>query len=302
MNKKRSKFRKLIWPLLGILVVALAALIFMMPKKINYTEVKPLTGNLATYYTFTGSVEAKNRQDILADKAMQIKKINVTKGQQVTKDTTLATTTGGEEIKPEIAGEVANIEAVENAQVMPGTKLMDIVDYSDLQLKVQVDENDLPAVSIGKAATVTIHALNKDLSSQITDISKEGEYLNGITNFTATLSLPAESDLRVGMSAEAKILNQSVANAVILPMSAIQFDEYDNPYVMLKDGNRAPKRVAATIGINDGVHAEIKKGVTANDIVLVPPAAKCSGIAPGLQAQNGTDAPSQGVGGAKGNE
>ena len=78
---------------------------------------------------------------------MQIKEIKAQEGQTVSTDTVLLTTVAGEEIKPGIAGEVSSIEADENAQLMPGAKLIDIVDYSDLQLKVQVDEYDLSANS-----------------------------------------------------------------------------------------------------------------------------------------------------------
>lgn len=301
MSKKKSSKKAIIGSIVGILAVALAVTRFAMPQKTNYTEVKPAIGNLATYSSFSGSVEAKNRQTVYADKAMQIKDIKVTEGQQVSPDTVLMTTVSGEEIKPEITGEVSSIDADVNAQLMPGAKLIEIVDYSDLQLAVQVDENDLAAVSTGKEASVTIHALNKDVSGKITDVAKEGTYQNGFTTFGATISLAKDSNLRVGMSAEAKVLDQSVTNVVILPMSAIQFDDNNNPYVLLKDGSNIPKQVGITLGINDGVHAEIKSGVTANDIVLVPPVAKSTttgfGAGPQTKIQQGTNNASQGSSG-----
>ncbi|MDQ7093142.1 HlyD family efflux transporter periplasmic adaptor subunit [Desulfosporosinus sp. PR] len=296
-NKKTGKKKAIIWSIIGVLVVALGIAFYALPKKTNYTEVKATTGNLATNYTFSGSIEAKNRQTVYADKTMQIKDIKVQTGQQVSTDTVLMTTTMGEEIKPELAGEVSNIYADENAQIMPGAKLIDIVDYSDLQLKVQVDEYDLAAVSTGKNATVTIHALNKDVQGKITDVSKEGDYTNGVTTFTADISLPKDSSLRVGMSAEAKVLNQSVSNVVLLPMSAIQFDANNNPYVLLKDSNNVPKTVSLTLGINDGVQVEVKSGVKANDIILVPPLAKSTGLGAGTQMKQGSGEASQGSSG-----
>ena len=146
-NKKTGNKKVIIGSILGLLAVALAISIYAMPKKTNYTEIKATPGNLATNYSFSGSIEAKNRQTVYADKAMQIKEIKAQEGQTVSTDTVLLTTVAGEEIKPEIAGEVSSIEADENAQLMPGAKLIDIVDYSDLQLKVQVDEYDLSASS-----------------------------------------------------------------------------------------------------------------------------------------------------------
>ncbi|MCB8815184.1 efflux RND transporter periplasmic adaptor subunit [Desulfosporosinus shakirovi] len=297
-NKKTGNRKVIIWSLIGVLVLASAIALYLRPKKIDYTEFRPTIGNLTTNYSFSGSVEAKNRQTVFADKAMQIKEIKVKEEEEVTNDLVLMTTVGGGEIKSKIAGEVSGIYAEENAQLMPGAKLIDIVDYTDLQLKVQVDEYDLSAVSKDKDAIVTIHSLKKDISGKIKDVSKEGEYANGVTNFTATISLAKDNNLRTGMSAEAKVINQSVTNAVLMPMSAIQFDAQNTPYVLIKDSNNLPKTVELTLGINDGVLAEIKSGVTANDIVLVPPTAKAADFGPG--AQMGQDRDESTKGGVEG--
>lgn len=275
------------------MAAVLGVALYAMPQKTSYTEVKPTTGNLATNYSFSGSIEAKNRQTVLADKTMQIKAIRVQVGDKVSTDTVLMTTVMGEEIKPSLAGEVSSIYADENAQLMPGAKLLDIVDYSNLQLKVQVDEYDLPAVSIDKDATITIHSLKKDVRGKITAVSKEGEYANGVTTFAATISLANDSNLRVGMSAEAKVINQSVTNVVLLPMSAIQFEANNSPYVLIKDSTNAPRTVGITLGINDGVHAEIKSGVTTNDTVLVPPIVNATGFGSGAQMRQDTNGTSQ---------
>ncbi|TGE38934.1 HlyD family efflux transporter periplasmic adaptor subunit [Desulfosporosinus fructosivorans] len=306
-NKKTGNKKVIIWSVIGLLAVASGITLYAMPQKTSYTEVKTTTGNLATNYSFSGSIEAKNRQTVFADKTMQIKTIKVQEGEQVSTDTVLMTTIIGGEMKSKIAGEVSSIYVDENAQIMPGAKLLDIVDYSDLQLKVQVDEYDLSAVSNGKDATVTIHSIKEDVNGKITTVSKEGEYANGVTTFTATISLANDSNLRVGMSAEAKVLNQSVTNVVLLPMTAIQFDANNSPYVLIKDSNNAPRTVAITLGLNDGVHAEIKSGVTANDTVLVPPIVTPTGFGPGSQMRQSTpetqtETPQEGSGGARVNE
>ncbi|MHB1418642.1 MAG: efflux RND transporter periplasmic adaptor subunit [Bacillota bacterium] len=269
-KKKKSSGKVIVWSIIGVLIIGLVAARFILPKKSNATEVIPTKGDITTYYSFSGSVEAKNRQSVFADRAMQIKEIKVNEGQTVKKDDVLLTSTTGEEIKAKIDGEVSNINAEENAQLMPGTQIMDVVDYAHLQFKVKVDEYDLSAISVGKDTTVNIHALNKDITGKIAEISKEGIYQNGFTYFTAIISLPSDHAIRVGMSAEAKVLNQSVKNVVTLPMSTIQFDENNQPYVNVKDGNKPPKRVNLELGVSDGVTVEVISGITASDTVLVP--------------------------------
>lgn len=269
-RKKKSKTKYVVLTVIAVIAVAAVSLFAAAPRKTNYTTVKATKGDLTTYYSFSGSVDAKNRQKVYADQSMQINEINVSAGQAVKKDDVLMKTTSGEEIKAPIDGDVSEIDVDKDAMAMPGAKLCEVVDYNDLQLVVQVDEYDLSAVSVGKKAAVTIHALNKDISGTITDVAKEGVYTDGITYFNTTISLTSESDLRVGMSAEAKVLNQSAKNVVILPMSAIQFDDNDKPYVQTLDSNKKPQNISVTLGINDGTNVEVKSGVTEGTEVVKP--------------------------------
>ena len=266
--KKKSKLKLILWSLV-IIVVALAFIRPMLaPRNLDSKEVIPTKGDLTTYYSFSGSVEAKNRETVFASKAMQIKDIKVEEGQIISKDDVLMTTSFGEKITAKIDGEISKIYAEENAQLMPGGKLIDIVDYSDLQIIVKVDEYDLPSISKDKAAVVTIHALAKDVKGTIAEVSKEGTYMNGVTFFTASISLESDSTIKVGMSAEAKILDKSVQNALLLPVSAILFDANNKPFVNVK-ADKSIQTANLEIGLTDGINAEVLSGITENDIVVI---------------------------------
>lgn len=272
-KKKKTGKRIAIVSVIGVIVIALIALaIFARPQKwSNYTEETAKTGDITTYYSFTGNVSAKNSQFVYADSAMLIKEIDVTEGQTVKKDELLMKTTTGREIKAPIDGTVSEIDADVDAQQMPGAKLLKVVDYSNLELQVQVDEYDLPSITVDKAATVTVNALNKDVSGTVTEVSREGISQNGVTYFNAKVSLPNESDLRVGMTAQAKILNQSVKAVTTLPMSTIQFNSDNTPYVYMKGDKNRLEKIDVTLGVNDGTTVEIKSGLKSGDTVLVPP-------------------------------
>ncbi|MDF2675075.1 MAG: HlyD family efflux transporter periplasmic adaptor subunit, partial [Clostridiales bacterium] len=128
-TKKKSK-KKIVS---GVIIVILVGIV-LIPKLFktgnsNYIEITPEKGDITTYYSFSGSVEAKNRLSVLADRIIQIKNIKVEVGQTVEKDDVLIETSTGGKIKSKIDGEISNIYVEENAQVMSGGKLMDIVDY-----------------------------------------------------------------------------------------------------------------------------------------------------------------------------
>jgi HlyD family secretion protein len=272
-KKKNSAGKAIAWIVIIVVVIAVILLLASRRNRSNYTDVSATTGNITTYYSFPGTIAAKNSQVVYADKAMQIKAINVTAEQSVKKGDVLMTTTAGENITAPFDGVVSDIYAVQNAQQMPGAQLCKVVDYTNLELDVQVDEYDLPAISDGKAATITLNALNKNVSGTVTHIDQEGISQNGVTYFNATVSLPVESDLRVGMTAQAKVLNQSEKGVAILPMSSIQFDASNNSYVFMQGAKKAPVKVDVTLGINDGTNVEVKSGVKSGDTVLVPAAA-----------------------------
>ncbi len=270
--KRKSKAKIIIWLILIILIVGFIAFRFFRQRGAGFTEEKAVTGNITTNFSFSGYVAAKNSQVLYADRAIQIKKIKVSLNQSVKDGDVLMTTTSGQNITAPFDGTVSQIDAVPNAQLTPGAQLCKVVDYSKLQLAVQVDEYDLPAVTVGKSATVTINALGKDITGTVDSVSRDGVYQNGVTYFNSIISLPAENYLLVGMSAQATILDKSVRNAVLLPMTAIQFDGENNPFVYMYEGNRI-RRVDITLGINDGTNVQIKGGLSSGDTVLVPASA-----------------------------
>jgi HlyD family secretion protein len=279
VTKKKSKKK---WIIIGIIVVAIilfAVSFFMRPALSGYENVKAKIGNITTYYSFSGNVDTKNRQTVVSDKVMQISSLNVKEGDLVTKGDVLFKTTLGEEIKAKIDGEVANLKVEDNQQFLAGTQLMEIVDYDNLEVTVKVDEYDISALKTGKETTVNIGAVNKKIRGKIVSMSNEGQIENGVTYFTATIDLKKDSKIKIGMTAEVTLLNSSVKGVVTLPMTAVQFDEDNKPYVLMKDKDGKTVKTAIKTGINDGTTVEIKSGVSKDETILYTKADTASNMA-----------------------
>lgn len=272
-TKRKNKLTKWIILLLTAISIILIIIFKVKSSASNYAAVTAKTGNITTYYSFSGNVDTKNRQTILSDRAMQITKVYVKEGDLVKSGTELIRTTSGEKITSNINGEVANLNAEENQQVMGGTSLMDIVDYSNLNISVKVDEYSLSALKKGKTVSVYIDALNKEFKGVVSRISREGQVQNGVTFFPAVIDIQNNDAIRIGMSAEVKVLNSEAKEAVVLPMSVIQFDESNNPYVFIRNKDNKYIKTSITTGINDGVNAEIRGSVSAGEEVFYPKAA-----------------------------
>ena len=275
--KRNSKKKKLIViSIITIAVVGIAVTLLMRPKTTSYESVDAKMGDITNYYSFSGNVETKNRQTVMSEKVMQISKINVNEGDLVEVGDVLFTTTTGEQIKSKISGEVMNLTATENAQVMAGTKLLEIVDYNNLEIKVKVDEYDIAALANGKETSVKIGAINKDIKGVISSMSKEGQIVNGVTFFTATIDLEKDDSVKIGMSAEVRLINSNATGVVTLPMKAIQFDDNNNPYVLKKGEKNAAVKTEITTGINDGTTVEVKSGVSSEETILYTKATKAA--------------------------
>lgn len=281
-GKRKSKAKK--WIGIGLVVVVVGGIVamqWMKPTVSSYEQVQAKKGDIATYYSFSGNVETKDRQSVVADSMLQISDIKVNEGDIVKEGDVLATTTTGTKIKAKIDGEIVKIDVEDNAQVMAGAPLMSIVDYDHLKVNVKVDEYDIRAMEKGKEATVKIGALDKEVKGTISSISKEGEIMNGITFFMATIDLTKDKDTRIGMSAEVELPGENAKDVVTLPMTAISFDDNNQPYVLKQGTDNQEIKTEIETGINDGTTVEVKSGITAGDTILYKKASTGTGFPAG---------------------
>lgn len=173
-------------------------------------------------------------------------------------------------IYAETSGEIDEIYVEENDSLTMGSKILDIVNYDDLEVTVKVDEYDLAAVTIGKEAEVTISAINKEVAGTVSDISRQAVVVNEVSYFPTTITLKNDEDLRVGMSVEIKVLNNNEKNVTTISMKALQFDNENKPFVYYHDveGNVVTKYV--TVGVNNGIIVQIIEGIKSGETILLP--------------------------------
>lgn len=267
---KKSK-KIVIFSIVGVLILSLvSAILFTQNGSDAFEEEKVQTGDITTYYSFSGAVEAKKRQNIISKKEMHVEEVLVKVGDQVKKDDVLLINSEGEETRAEIDGEVAGVYTKNNSHALKGSQLVDIVNYSDLHVKVKVDEYDLKYVAVDQEVDVTINALEKEIKGKVYAISKEATNENGISYFTAMIDFNKDESIRIGMSAVTKILKNHATDITTISMKAVQFDSKNKPYVLLASEKGEPTKKYVETGINDGTTIEVKNGVSVGNIVMIP--------------------------------
>ncbi len=270
--KKGSKgIYILVTVLIVVLIVAAVPMLmgYMNREEDSSNQATITLGDVKTTYAFSGVVESKNRQEIISAGSMQINEIKVKEGQTVKKDSVLFVTSTGEEIKSTAKGKVVSIYVEKNAAVLGGTRLCSIVDFTDLQVTVKVDEYDLSSLKLDKRVTVEVGAVDKTIKGTVSKLSDEAINQNGVSYFTATIDLDKSTDVKVGMNCEVTVTKSSVKDAIIAPIEAIHFDNDKAAYVLLKNSSGAPTKASVIVGISDGTNVEIKEGLRSGDVVVV---------------------------------
>ena len=104
------------------------------------------------------------------------------------------------------AGEVASITVSTGDYISPGQVILVISDVNQLHVETtDLSERDVPAVKLGQSVTVSVKALNLDLTGKVTAISPLADSLGGDVVYRVTIvlnDLPA--NLRAGMSVDVK--------------------------------------------------------------------------------------------------
>lgn len=187
-------------------------------------------------------------------------------------------------------------ERVVGTNMYEGTEMMVIANLNQMEVKVEVNENDIVKVSKNDTALVEVDAyLNRKFKGIITEIANSastvGASTDQVTSFDVKVLLLRSSyeDLidsatlnihpfRPGMSATVDILTETRENVISIPIQAVTTrvkeddnlsEEKEEIVFVLKD-NRAWERQVVT-GIQDNMNIEILSGLSAGEEIITGP-------------------------------
>lgn len=268
MIKKKKWIKWLI-----LLLIAIAAVVGVSAQKgtktASYTEVSAQKGDLTTYYNFDGLVYAAREQTLISNASGTVETVYVVQNQKVEKGDQIYRLAGRGAVKADIDGEVTGLYIAEDDYITAGSVVVKITDMDRLEVRLDVDEYDVHAMTPGTPASIQVLASGASFDGTVSKLDKNGTAVGDLSYYTATVPMNSMEGVYPGMQISAKALRGHTEDAVLLHMSAIQFDEYNQPYVEVGSAQE-PQRVDIVIGISDGVYCEILSGVAAGDTVLVP--------------------------------
>jgi len=109
-----------------------------------------------------------------------------------------------------------------------GTEVMRVADLNEMEVRVNVNENDVVNVKVGDHARITIDAFpNRKFTGTVKEIGATAKTSGAntqeeVTNFQVKIRVEgAGAALRPGMSANADIETQTVTNVVAVPIQSV---------------------------------------------------------------------------------
>lgn len=286
--KKKKKWLK--WVIILAIAAVFAAWLMIFSKGTQsavYTDVQAVTGDLETYYNFDGLVKAKRTQNITSAQAGTVRTVYVRQNEQVKKGAKLYRLDDGETVQADMAGEVTGLYIGEGSVVSAGETTAQIIDMSSLEVELKVDEYDVAAVTPGMPVQISVLATGGQFTGSMTALDKNGTASGDLSYYTAAVALESGEGVYPGMQISAKILREKAENAVLLRQDAIQFDDYNKPYVYMRgaDGKEVVQ-VGVSVGASDGIYCEITDGLKTGDTVLKPSGMSMAELMQQMQAQS----------------
>ncbi|WP_306642970.1 efflux RND transporter periplasmic adaptor subunit [Sanyastnella coralliicola] len=153
-----------------------------------------------------------------------------------------------------------------------GTTIASVAAMDDLIFLGKLDESEVEKLSPGMELILTIGAIeNKTYKAELEYISPKGVEENGAIQFEikAAVKLDSTDFIRAGYSANADVVLDRRDQVMAVPEAVIQFDEEQNTYVEVSDGNSGWTRKDVELGLSDGIMVEILSGITEEDEIKV---------------------------------
>ncbi len=186
----------------------------------------------------------------------------------------------------------------------PGTEILTVADLSQMEARVDVDENDVVLITVGDDAKVKVDAFgDKEFKGKVTQIgnsavSKGLGTQDEVVNFQVRVLIEdPDKQLRPGMSCDADVKTETKSDVMAVPIQSVtaRMDKpmmkedgeegEDQPQaekpkngkankakevVFLSNDNKA-KMIEVKTGISDDTYIEIQSGLNGGEEVITGP-------------------------------
>jgi HlyD family secretion protein len=149
-----------------------------------------------------------------------------------------------------------------------------LADTSHYHINVLVDETEITKVQLGQKTEATLDGLpGLTLTGKVSRIDPSGALVQGVVNYNVQIDLdPSTAPLRLYMTTNVRIIRDTHAGVLSVPLSAVHTDPAGGPYVEVVDQHEqqaGSHRVNVTVGLTEGTQVEVAGDLKDGDRVLM---------------------------------
>jgi len=153
------------------------------------------------------------------------------------------------------------------------TLIMTLGDVQELYVEGKVDETDIGLVKMDQPVRVTVDAYrNRTFEGKVIRIAPMGVEKDNVTRFEVRVSILNDLDLlKVNMSANAEIILEEHHNVLLVPESALVYNEKRQTFIEVPDlsTKTGRKQIQVKIGLGNGARTEIVSGLNLGQQVIL---------------------------------
>ena len=154
------------------------------------------------------------------------------------------------------------------------TLVMTLGDIDKVFVRGKVDEADIGRVRLNQPARIRVETFkDRVFNGHVTQISPLGVEKDNVTSFEVRVSIDNPGkELKANMTANAEIVLEEHANALLIPEAAITYDAEKKAFVDIIDAG-APngrKKAPIKVGVGNGTKIEVLDGLRPGDRLLLP--------------------------------
>ena len=154
------------------------------------------------------------------------------------------------------------------------TTLAIIYDLSELTFEMSIDEMDIQSVKVGQKVEVAADAFEgQTFTGTVTNVSINGSYSNGVTNYPVTVTMDEVGDLIPGMNVTGTIILDEASDVLAIPADSLM--RGNRVYVKDASAEAEPgvpagfRSVEVETGLISDQFVEIISGLSEGDEVYV---------------------------------
>jgi HlyD family secretion protein len=171
------------------------------------------------------------------------------------------------------AGEMAtvagtNVSAGEMAPI--GLPAITLLDASEFQVAISVDELDVGQLAVGQAAQVTLDAIpDVTLAGTVKRIAPAATLEGGVVYYDVVVTLePTDVPIRADMTANVTIVIEEITDALTVPTWVVRVDRRTGQTYVNQRIEGEIERVDVTLGVRHEGVAQVLDGLSEGDEVI----------------------------------